>query len=158
MLDSSRLPDLGTRGGGWVGGQALLLLAVALSALVGVGPVLWSIVPGALVAGLGVGVVVAGAAALGSALTPYPRPREGAGLRELGLYSLVRHPIYGGVVLVAAGWSLFWRSPLGGVLTLVLLLFFTLKARREEAWLEQRYPEYAAYRRRTPRRFIPYVW
>jgi protein-S-isoprenylcysteine O-methyltransferase Ste14 len=33
-----------------------------------------------------------------------------------------------------------------------------LKARREESWLEQTHREYAAYRRRTRHKFIPFVW
>jgi len=37
---------------------------------------------------------------------------------------------------------------------LVALGFFDLKSRREERWLEERYPGYAAYRART-RRLIP---
>jgi hypothetical protein len=37
MHGSSRLPELGARGGGWVAGQFVLLLAIALSALVEVG-------------------------------------------------------------------------------------------------------------------------
>jgi protein-S-isoprenylcysteine O-methyltransferase Ste14 len=39
----------------------------------------------------------------------------------------------------------------------VLLLFFDLKRRREEAWLEARFADYAAYRART-RRLIPWVY
>ena len=155
---SSRLPELGARGGGWVAGQATILLAVFLSALVGVGPSVVSVVVGAVLAGVGVGLMLAGALALGSALTPFPRPREGAGLRELGLYGRVRHPIYGGVILFAAGWSVFWLTAVGGALTLLLVAFFELKARREEAWLEARYPEYRAYRGRTPRRFLPWLY
>jgi protein-S-isoprenylcysteine O-methyltransferase Ste14 len=141
-----------------VAGQGLLLLGIALSALVGVGPSAVSAAVGAAVAGVGGGLTIGGALALGSALTPFPRPREGAGLRELGLYGRVRHPIYGGVALLAAGWSIFWLSALGGVLTILLVLFFELKVRREEAWLEARYPEYGAYRTRTPRRFLPWLY
>jgi len=37
----------------------------------------------------------------------------------------------------------------------VLAAFLYLKSAREEAWLEARYPGYAAYRARTPR-FIPW--
>ena len=74
-----------------------------------------------------------------------------------GIYARARHPIYGGAILLAAGWSLLFATPLGGALTLVLLAFFELKARREEHWLVERYPEYEAYRARTRKRFLPYV-
>jgi protein-S-isoprenylcysteine O-methyltransferase Ste14 len=38
----------------------------------------------------------------------------------------------------------------------VLLGFFELKSRREETWLEERFPDYPAYRART-RRLIPWI-
>ncbi|MFP5342472.1 MAG: hypothetical protein ACLGIJ_06065 [Candidatus Limnocylindria bacterium] len=40
------------------------------------------------------------------------------------------------------------------MLAAVLAIFFTLKSSREEAWLLDRFPAYAAYRGRT-RRFLP---
>jgi protein-S-isoprenylcysteine O-methyltransferase Ste14 len=39
----------------------------------------------------------------------------------------------------------------------VLAIVFWLKSIREEVWLTERYPDYAAYRRETPRRFIPWL-
>jgi hypothetical protein len=41
-------------------------------------------------------------------------------------------------------------------LTVLLALFPGLKARREELWLLDRYPAYAEYRQRTPRKFLPF--
>lgn len=158
MPASSRLPDLGRRGGGWVWAQNVLMLAVFGSALVSVGPHWISVLVGVFVGSSGMAFIVGGAVALGSALTPFPKPRPGAGLREIGLFGRVRHPIYGGVILLAAGWSIYWLTPVGGALTLVLALVLDLKARREEAWLEERYPEYVAYRRRVPRRFLPWLY
>jgi protein-S-isoprenylcysteine O-methyltransferase Ste14 len=40
-------------------------------------------------------------------------------------------------------------------MAVLLFAFFALKSRREEAWLEARFPEYASYRARTPR-LIPW--
>jgi protein-S-isoprenylcysteine O-methyltransferase Ste14 len=68
----------------------------------------------------------------------------------------VRHPIYGGVIVLALGWSLR-RSPLVLVPTALLAIVFELKSRREEVWLDERYPEYADYRAATRHRFIPWV-
>jgi protein-S-isoprenylcysteine O-methyltransferase Ste14 len=156
------LPQLGRRGGGWVAAQLILLVAIGASALLGLGPrgaLAWVayLAGGALLA-LGVVLLVAGGAGLGSALTPYPVPRSGEPLRTSGVYGLVRHPIYGGVILVALGWSIAFATPVGLALTLVLALFFELKSRREEHLLEQIHPDYPEYRRRTRRRFIPYLW
>jgi len=162
MRGSSRLPELGARGGGWVTGQFVLLLAIALSALIEVG---WPRgvrtameIVGILVMCAGLALLAAGAAGLGSSLTPFPRPRERGRLEVGGIYARARHPIYGGAILLAAGWSLLFATPLGGALTIVLLVFFELKARREEAWLADHYPGYADYRRRTRRKFLPWLY
>ncbi len=48
----------------------------------------------------------------------------------------VRHPIYGGLVLASLGWGLLTASPATIGAAIVLLGFFELKSRREEAWLE----------------------
>ncbi len=89
--------------------------------------------------------------------TVFPRPRKGSTLAQRGAYAAVRHPIYGAILLIAIGWSLA-LSPLGLIPTALLALVFDLKARLEEAWLSERHPEYAAYRARTPRRFVPGVY
>ena len=130
------------------------------SALLGLGPgggLAWvAYLAGGALLGLGVALLVAGGAGLGSALTPFPAPRGGEALRTSGVYGLVRHPIYGGVILVALGWSIAFATPVGLALTVVLALFFELKSRREEHLLEQIHPDYPEYRRHTRRRFLPY--
>jgi protein-S-isoprenylcysteine O-methyltransferase Ste14 len=89
--------------------------------------------------------------------TVFPRPRPGASVAQGGVYGRVRHPVYGAVLLLALGWSLA-ESPLGLIPTALLAVIFDLKARVEEAWLEERLPDYASYRARTPRRFVPGVY
>lgn len=158
-MDASRIPSLGPRGEGWVALQALLLLLIVAAglgasdawagpaALVGAIGGVSLIVPGGVLA-------VRGVLDLGRGLTPMPRPRDGSQLVQAGAYQLARHPIYGGLTFAAAGWGLLMASPLALVLSVVLLGFFDLKSRREEVWLTERYPDYAAYRDRT-RRLIP---
>lgn len=159
---TTRLPALGRRGGGWVVVQVLLIAAVMLSALVGLE---WPHVleipayaVGALLIALGTALLVAGGVALGPALTPYPAPRGADGMTTGGVYARARHPIYGGVLLLALGWSAVFASPAGLALTVVLALFLELKSRREEHWLDAHYPGYADYRRRVRRRFVPFVY
>jgi protein-S-isoprenylcysteine O-methyltransferase Ste14 len=94
---------------------------------------------------------------LGGNLTPFPRPRADAGLVDTGAYRLVRHPIYGGLILGALGWGLATASPAALAGTVVLAVFFDLKSRREEAWLAAQFKGYAAYRSRT-RRLIPWLY
>jgi len=156
----TRLPSLGPRGEGWVLIQGVLLVLVAAAG--------WSLGPdwsGPLrLAGTIVGIVLIaggfvlafrGAVDLGGALTPLPRPRADAELVETGAYALVRHPIYGGLILAAFGWALVQASVVASVLAAVLAGFLFVKAEREEAWLAQRFPAYTAYRART-RRLIPW--
>ena len=157
----SRLPSLGPRGEGWVVLQGVLLVAIAACGLVPpawVGPArLVTAAAGAVLIVVGAALAVAGLRDLRENLTPLPRPRDNGVLVETGAYALARHPIYGGLVIAAAGWGLAIASPVALVLSLGLLVFFDLKSRREEAWLEASYPGYPAYRRRT-RRLIPFLY
>jgi protein-S-isoprenylcysteine O-methyltransferase Ste14 len=114
-----------------------------------------------LVAGVALGfaggiLLVAGMVGLGSSLTPFPKPSERSTLRMGGAYGLVRHPIYGGLMLVTVGWSLM-SSLLAVFATALLAILFELKARHEESMLLVRFPEYEAYRRQVRRRFVPGV-
>jgi protein-S-isoprenylcysteine O-methyltransferase Ste14 len=112
---------------------------------------------GVLVGAFGMVLLVPGFGALGSSLTPFPRPVEGATLREDGVYKRVRHPIYGGVLLLALGWSLV-LSPLALAGTVLLWVLLELKSRHEESMLLEHYPEYRTYRERVRRRFVPGIY
>jgi protein-S-isoprenylcysteine O-methyltransferase Ste14 len=100
---------------------------------------------------------LAGLLRLGRALTPLPYPKEGAELVQSGPYAVVRHPMYGGGLVLALGWALFvqgWLT-LGWVLALFVLL--DVKSRREERWLAGKFPAYGAYQRRV-RKLIPFLY
>jgi protein-S-isoprenylcysteine O-methyltransferase Ste14 len=148
----------GDRGGGWVAGQLVAGGVVVVVGLLGSG---WPsgvrvafTVAGIALAVLGSAMLLSGGAFLGRSLTPYPRPLPGATLRQDGVYRLVRHPMYGGVIVMGVGWSL-GTSPLALVAALGLGAFLDLKSRREEAWLVEHYPGYPEYRRRTRWKFVP---
>jgi len=104
----------------------------------------------------GILLVVRGGLDLGRALTPVPRPRDDASLVSTGVYALARHPIYGGLILGSLGWSLLQASAMALGLSALLAVVLWLKSEREEAWLSERYPDYATYRRGT-KRFIPWI-
>lgn len=87
-------------------------------------------------------------------VTPVPEPRIGATLLTDGIYGTVRHPMYGGILLMTSGISLAERSIAGGVLTIVLGIFFCAKSSYEEQRLRKRFPTYEAYAHRT-HRFFP---
>jgi protein-S-isoprenylcysteine O-methyltransferase Ste14 len=126
--------------GGWPGS-----VAVALAVL---GAVL--LVAGAVVAVLAV-------TGLGSALTAMPAPLRGASLRTTGIYAVVRHPIYGGLLLLALGLSLL-TTPWALLPTAALAVVLDLKRRVEEGFLSATYPDYPDYRRVVPRALVPFVW
>lgn len=159
--EGPQAPELGPRGGGWVLLQGVLVTAVVVAGLLGSAwPRPWR--PGMetaaiLVAVGGAALLAGGIGSLGNAFTPFPRPVSGASLRDRGLYAHVRHPIYGGVLLLGLGWAL-WSSPIALVALGCLAAVFEGKRRREEAWLVRTYPGYAAYRGRVRRRFIPFLW
>lgn len=141
--------------------QFVVLALIALSGLIGDGwaseirGVLWAVGVTGVLAGGVLGIL--GARALGPSLTPLPKPAEGASMREAGPYRLVRHPIYGGVLLAALGFALV-TSPVAVPPTVVLGLVFLAKSLREEAWLAERYETYVAYRQRVRHRFLPHLW
>jgi protein-S-isoprenylcysteine O-methyltransferase Ste14 len=158
----TRLPSLGPHGEGWVVLQIVLLTLLALAGLA-VEPA-WGGTAATIASLLGLGLLLAGIVLaarglidLGRNLTPVPRPRRDAQLVETGVYSLVRHPIYGGLILGGLGWGLLTASPLALLLAVALAGFFDLKSRREEAWLAAHYPGYATYAART-HRFVPYLY
>jgi protein-S-isoprenylcysteine O-methyltransferase Ste14 len=155
------MTEFAARGGWWVAAQVpLLAVAIALPLWTAHAsgtpshPVQWLGL--ALTAG-GLLLALAGVLTLGRALTPYPRPRDSARLRTHGVYRWVRHPVYSGLLVGAFGWALVWLSVAGVAYALALGVFFDRKARREERWLRERFPEYAEYERRV-RRLIPGIY
>lgn len=161
---NTRLPALGKRGEGWVAVQLVLIAAVLLSALVGRGwsrsyaPAAYAV--GGVLLALGLLLLVAAGLELGRSLTPLPAPRTDPTLSLVttGPYALARHPMYGAGILFALGWTIVFASVLGLVLTVALALLLRLKARREELWLSERYAGYGAYRQRTRRLLLPFVY
>jgi protein-S-isoprenylcysteine O-methyltransferase Ste14 len=120
-----------------------------------IGGMWFAIGAGALVSGCW--LLLRGFFDLGPSMTPLPRPRHGGRLIESGIYARLRHPIYAGLILGSLGWSALTRSPAAVVVAVVLAAFLDAKSRREEAWLLDRYPAYAAYRLRT-KRFLPGIY
>jgi protein-S-isoprenylcysteine O-methyltransferase Ste14 len=158
----SSLPSLGPRGEGWVAIQGVILVGIFAAGLTETpfSSDAWTPVSAAGLVLMVIGGVLAvlGVVHLGRSLTALPHPRDGAELVDRGVYRLVRHPIYGGLVIGSLGYGLVMQALVTAVAgSLVLLVFFRLKSAREEVWLERRYPEYAAYRAGT-RRMLPFIY
>jgi protein-S-isoprenylcysteine O-methyltransferase Ste14 len=156
----------------WKGarGEWLVVAQLALMALVFFGPRTLSGRPGwafpfpgacriigAVFMISGGALLVAGLFRLGRGLTPLPYPRENATLVETGPFALVRHPMYGGGLVLALGWTLFVQGWLTLGYAAALFVFLDFKSRREERWLTEIYPAYEEYQRRV-RKLIPFVY
>jgi protein-S-isoprenylcysteine O-methyltransferase Ste14 len=75
-----------------------------------------------------------------------------------GLYSIIRHPSYLGLLIGEAGWSLAFRSIVGLLLTALTVPVLIARMNAEEALLAQHFgAEYEAHKRRT-RRLLPAVY
>jgi protein-S-isoprenylcysteine O-methyltransferase Ste14 len=150
--------DFAARGGWWVVAQGLLLAWIGTSwALWGHGWGTGAVAGGAVLSGLGAALMAGGFAALGSRISPFPVPLAETTLVEHGAYRLVRHPIYGGIVMAAAGVSLADGNWPGLAAAGALGLLFWGKSGFEENRLVARFPSYAAYRGRVRRRLVPWV-
>jgi protein-S-isoprenylcysteine O-methyltransferase Ste14 len=153
-------PALGRRGEGWVVLQSIVIVAAVACAVIGPSwpndSESWLRVIGFVLEAAGAGILIVSRITLGRSFTPMPRPRDRSTLRITGIYASARHPIYGGLLVLLLGLS-FHRSPLVLAPTALLAGIFWLKSIREEAWLAERYPDYDAYRRATPRHFIPWI-
>jgi protein-S-isoprenylcysteine O-methyltransferase Ste14 len=104
---------------------------------------------------IGVLVIAWGIRSLGRNLTPGIEPISGAELVTTGAYAFVRHPIYTGVVLLLAGYTLAWSNwTLALGMGLIALQYFQAKAKAEERWLMKRFPAYQSYMRHVPRRVL----
>jgi protein-S-isoprenylcysteine O-methyltransferase Ste14 len=147
------------RGGFWVLSQALLLLAVILLAVrfrkKGIHPV--SAISGGILLTSGTAIGLSGVMALGRNITPLPMPSERAELVRTGIFSVIRHPIYAGLVLAVLGWAVLWRSSPATLMALGFIPFLDAKARREEKWLGERFSDYQEYAARV-KRFVPRIY
>lgn len=94
---------------------------------------------------------------MGQNLTPLPYPREDGQLVKSGVYSIVRHPLYSGLIFAAFSWVVFQLSLSHLIGAAILCAFFDAKARREEAWLSEKYPEYSDYQQKV-KKLIPGVY
>ena len=87
----------------------------------------------------GLAIVIVSLVSLGAALTPTPVPQESAALRTKGIYSLVRHPVYSGILIAALGFTLAVGSIWQVVAWVALAVFFYAKAFWEDRLLAEKH-------------------
>jgi len=84
--------------------------------------------------------------------------QPGHTLVTTGIYSVIRHPSYLGLMVNSLGWALAFRSSVGVLLTALTIPPLIARIRSEEALLHSQFgSEYDAYRARTSR-LIPSVY
>jgi protein-S-isoprenylcysteine O-methyltransferase Ste14 len=75
-----------------------------------------------------------------------------------GLYGVIRHPSYLGLFVSVLGWALAFRSGVGVIIAVMMLVVLLARIKSEERLLSETFgAEYDAYRARTWRLF-PYVY
>lgn len=116
----------------------------------------WTEFVGQLLFLAGLGFVVWSGVVLGRSLTAHPAPTARAELRTEGPYRLARHPIYSGLIALAAGSAFAAASWVHLVAALMLVAILTAKSRFEEVLLVDRFgDDYRAYARSVGR-FVPW--
>jgi protein-S-isoprenylcysteine O-methyltransferase Ste14 len=84
--------------------------------------------------------------------------QQGHELVTGGLYRVIRHPSYLGLLLGLFGWALVFRSAIGVLVSLLLIPPLVARMNSEEALLESEFgQQYADYRRRTWR-LLPFLY
>ena len=147
------------RGGAWVGAQFIVMTAWLVFTSKGhklTGSTLGRVAAAALLSA-GAAAGVSGALVLGKSLTPFPKPPAQGQLVRRGIYSIVRHPIYTGLIALSFGWACLWNSGRGVALALTQAVLLDIKARREEQWLREKFPDYDEYAVKV-RRLIPWLY
>jgi len=168
----------GERGEYWVIGQGLMFLGITLlpvypAARIVTGIVnrfsggsidpsapIWQYTSWGLTGFLGTIAAVfllGGSINLGTNITPLPHPKDESYLVTAGVYSLVRHPIYSGVIFLTLAYSC-WQGSLSHLIgAFAFFLFFDAKARKEESWLREKFTDYDTYRSQV-KKLIPWIY
>ena len=125
----------------------------------------WWVLDGETIRWLGVFFYLAGGAlriwpifVLGRRFSGLVAIQPGHELVTDGIYRVIRHPSYLGMIILMLGWALAFRSGLGVLLAALTVPPLLARIRSEETLLRLQFgDEYDAYRRRTSR-LIPGIY
>lgn len=145
------------RGGWWVVAQFALFGLILLAFTRNKTPEGYWLLIGWVLVGAAVLLAGSGLWMIRDHLTALPAPRHGAVLLDRGPFALVRHPIYGGLILGFLGLAIRGGNLIAAMLALLLIPFFWAKTEHEERLLAARLPDYDDYRERVPQRFLPWL-
>ena len=136
-------------------GKRLVFLQFALIIVLAIFPDSLDVDPtleyvGIAMIAIGVVTLFAGFRGLGKSLTANPVPNEDGVLVTKGIYGIVRHPIYLGLLIITLGLvvsSGVWAQIIVWIALAVLLVY---KMRWEEVLLAAKYKGYADYMTKVP--------
>jgi protein-S-isoprenylcysteine O-methyltransferase Ste14 len=83
---------------------------------------------------------------------------EGQTVISTGLYALVRHPMYAGVIVMIIGVPLALGSWLGLAILALTIPVLIWRIRDEEQLLKRDLPGYIEYTQKVRYRLVPYLW
>jgi len=109
---------------------------------------------GLIIGLIGIVVLVLALLQLSTNLSPFPTPKSSAQLIQTGLYKLIRHPIYTGIILLLGGYGFYKNSVYKISITLLLYVLFYFKSSYEEKLLQNKYSNYLEFKK-TRGRFFP---
>jgi len=153
----------GKRGELYFGAQTALVLLVLVGELPLVGdPLKFALGSGAIFGG--VGAIIAGVVELGDQLSAWPVPatssssqkKEDGLIVDTGIYSLVRHPIYAGLISICGGLGFVTDSTVRIFFTILLYYCLEKKSEFEEGKIIEEDPSYILYREEVRGKFIPH--
>ena len=148
--------ELGQRGEVYTAAQFLVLACVAIGGIPFVGGLL-SLLCGPILLLLGVFVLATAATELGASFSPWPVPSKGTNtITQTGLFGLVRHPNYAGLLAACVGFSVVTNDATRLLLTAVLWYILELKTDMEEKELRAIFPnDYDQYKQKVTGKFLP---
>ncbi|BBD63384.1 hypothetical protein NIES2109_62340 (plasmid) [Nostoc sp. HK-01] len=77
---------------------------------------------------------------------------------DTGVYSLVRHPMYAGAILLMIGMPLWLESYAAVLYSILPIILLIMRLQFEEKFLRQELEGYDVYTGRVRYRLLPYLW
>jgi protein-S-isoprenylcysteine O-methyltransferase Ste14 len=85
----------------------------------------------------------------------FPTPKSGAKLVTNGIFAMLRHPIYAGLIYFFFGLGIYRWSQYKLIAAFIIFVFFEIKSSYEERKLAARFEDYNDYKLTTGK-FFPY--
>lgn len=84
--------------------------------------------------------------------------QEGQKVIDMGMYGIVRHPMYAALFPLFLAMPITLGSPLGAVIMLFYIPIINIRIKNEEAVLTRELEGYTEYKQRVKWRLIPHIW